>query len=164
MRGATWGFIPIVHFRNISIHAPHARSDPLPAFQALSRPYFNPRSSCEERQSPPDSCPSMAAFQSTLLMRGATLRTELAEHVADFNPRSSCEERRAITDVCSVSTPNFNPRSSCEERRYCSGTSSIFMYLFQSTLLMRGATASIVRIERIFLFQSTLLMRGATQH
>ena len=56
---------------------------------------------------------------------------------------------------------NFNPRSSCEERLERSGrvTSS---GLFQSTLLMRGATRSGIPSIRCFRFQSTLLMRGAT--
>ena len=98
MRGAT---APLEHphdHRRISIHAPHARSDGLyskvlelmPKFQSTllmrgatcptgiyCRPtrYFNPRSSCEERQ--------------LLLPRqGAEV---------DFNPRSSCEERLTQT-------------------------------------------------------------------
>ena len=79
---------------------------------------------------------------------------------------------------------NFNPRSSCEERLAFERTLLTFK-LFQSTLLMRGATrypASGSRLRSYFnprssceerpicsigsvgsaLFQSTLLMRGAT--
>ena len=56
---------------------------------------------------------------------------------------------------------NFNPRSSCEERH----VSSIILCtcpLFQSTLLMRGATTVIDGWKKVKRFQSTLLMRGAT--
>ena len=80
---------------SISIHAPHARSDVHAAVLQEIHENFNPRSSCEERQdkilrqkvkadfNPRSSCeerptagPSMllkSQFQSTLLMRGATL-------------------------------------------------------------------------------------------
>ena len=79
----------------------------------------------------------------------------------------------------------FNPRSSCEERR-SQGSSGAKYTIFQSTLLMRGATRdagadvckSIISIHApharsdlsfvaivVFesTFQSTLLMRGATK-
>ena len=60
-------------------------------------------------------------------------------------------------------TSNFNPRSSCEERRVGSPR-KIIQKLFQSTLLMRGATcASTCSASPIRVFQSTLLMRGATK-
>ena len=57
---------------------------------------FNPRSSCEERLNTVDRGVKANPFQSTLLMRGATLHRATARvKAADFNPRSSCEERRA---------------------------------------------------------------------
>ena len=88
-------FLFMVAMMSISIHAPHARSDA--PFSIVSR--------------------SISAFQSTLLMRGATCCSWQADcSRRDFNPRSSCEERRK---------PN----------RAAFATS-----LFQSTLLMRGAT------------------------
>ena len=72
-------------------------------------------------------------------MRGATrARIQLAGHPLHFNPRSSCEER---------------PSSCLRLSTSC---------LFQSTLLMRGATRSFVGSVESALFQSTLLMRGAT--
>ena len=40
----------------------------------ILRAYFNPRSSCEERLSPPCISKRQSLFQSTLLMRGATIR------------------------------------------------------------------------------------------
>ena len=80
----------------------------------------------------------------------------------------------------------FNPRSSCEERPALPAKLAAIFLLFQSTLLMRGATArfvvylhlSIISIHApharsdVFIFcavpgdtefQSTLLMRGATR-
>ena len=125
--------------------------------------YFNPRSSCEERR---------------------LRRPPAAPETSYFNPRSSCEERperRADHDTDGV---DFNPRSSCEERLkpcpFCGHELTISIhapharsdwegaivmskwYIFQSTLLMRGATRSRRRYRHCPAFQSTLLMRGAT--
>ena len=102
----------------------------------------------------------------------------------NFNPRSSYEERLGrLHGYRSIG--NFNPRSSYEERRFnsCSSTARC---LFQSTLLIRGATRRSAPLlplknfnprssyeERQFLlpaaiapaeFQSTLLIRGATDN
>ena len=58
----------------------------------------------------------------------------------DFNPRSSCEERLLCQYLQMLVTIYFNPRPSCEERRYYLHM-SVFQQVFQSTLLMRGATS-----------------------
>ena len=101
----------------ISIHAPHARSDIFSATLCDGHSNFNPRSSCEERP-------------------GHINRIGVG---TDFNPRSSCEERLvdfwhflAVYNISihaphtrSDSNPSqipfawhyFNPRSSYEERR-----------------------------------------------
>ena len=124
----------------ISIHAPHARSDHHPRRPTQEAPYFNPRSSCEERR------------------RSATR----PHRESYFNPRSSCEERREKRgpDVCPTS--DFNPRSSCEERLDADFL-AVVAKSFQSTLLMRGATVCRwTRWSSTNVFQSTLLMRGAT--
>ena len=75
MRGATrlgfrWKFVI-----DISIHAPHARSNFTRTGLRTMRSYFNPRSSCEE-QRPAGAAAFVAAY---------------------FNPRSSCEEQQ---DCC----------------------------------------------------------------
>ena len=57
---------------SISIHAPHARSDGRPAHCRACRLHFNPRSSCEERLVRQADRARRDEFQSTLLMRGAT--------------------------------------------------------------------------------------------
>ena len=80
--------------RVISIHAPHARSDLICVFFSSILPYFNPRSSCEERRNQPKDQDLYQQFQSTLLMRGATHTSSRPDASAGyFNPRSSCEER-----------------------------------------------------------------------
>ena len=87
---------------DISIHAPHARSDD--DVNAISA--------------------DVVEFQSTLLMRGATLRRHRhKERQRHFNPRSSCEERPCVHFAIRASC-DFNPRSSCEERRCTLGRSS----------------------------------------
>ena len=121
MRGATWVFIDIHKHRNISIHAPHARSDARVATPLTPIQYFNPRSSCEERRAKLHS--QFAAgmtFQSTLLMRGATCRLEIDaifDSISIHAPhaRSDTPLRISIWNIRLY----FNPRSSCEERPPC---------------------------------------------
>ena len=184
MRGATARLPYSYQAFRISIHAPHARSDVLPDHRWPRRAYFNPRSSCEERPTKSQLSGLKGIFQSTLLMRGATLTVPMTiAPTIDFNPRSSCEERRTAS-ASTRSRADFNPRSSCEERR---GVISLKTAdrIFQSTLLMRGATSSIrfqdtavpdfnprssceerrakpQGTDFLNAFQSTLLMRGAT--
>ena len=119
MRGATDLHDSLWMILTISIHAPHARSD----VQSLCTQCL------------------LVVFQSTLLMRGATVRSSRWVSYGYFNPRSSCEERQSL--LRQMQQPDyFNPRSSCEERRVFA-----FMpfppHVFQSTLLMRGATPCI---------------------
>ena len=96
-------------------------------------------------------------------MRGATnFSCSILSKYFHFNPRSSCEERRDSGNTDGT-RHNFNPRSSCEERPNVIRSQAKHS-VFQSTLLMRGATSIILgqtvgRCE----FQSTLLMRGATR-
>ena len=66
----------------ISIHTPHAGSDPPTADAARHPRYFNPHSPCGERPPSPLARGWAAQFQSTLPMRGATLRcTRPIEHI-----------------------------------------------------------------------------------
>ena len=139
MRGATFGSTAAKAQAEISIHAPHARSDNSVTAGDGRRPHFNPRSSCEERRRTRHSARLSQTFQSTLLMRGATRSRMAAITTApNFNPRSSCEERldvvgsRRAPFTISIHAPHarsdkplsirsswgsdFNPRSSCEER------------------------------------------------
>ena len=162
MRGATRRSLRIFSTEQISIHAPHARSDSSVSSRRQPTRHFNPRSSCEERPVRGLESALGTLFQSTLLMRGATRRGgHGADARADFNPRSSCEERLDC-GIHAAGPPNFNPRSSCEERR-AGEAGQLSRILFQSTLLMRGATSAPSHYGRAQPFQSTLLMRGATQ-
>ena len=161
MRGATGhhSYHPIAQL--ISIHAPHARSDLVP----------------------PVILNKIIEFQSTLLMRGATLppcqsrctesisihaphaRSDAAAPAAECDPRISIHAPHARSDdnrrIFKQLVSHFNPRSSCEERRFETDWPS-WVIEFQSTLLMRGATATGGNVLRGKAFQSTLLMRGAT--
>ena len=172
--------------QEISIHAPHARSDSRAAGSPSASGNFNPRSSCEERPglqqcalqsschfNPRSSCEerlvpvAFVAFfcdfnpRSSCEERPAFDRRALLQFLY-FNPRSSCEERLQENALFSMKQQNFNPRSSCEERRKTAEVVGNYCK-FQSTLLMRGATCIKPRMAGIYLqFQSTLLMRGAT--
>ena len=124
----------------ISIHAPHARSDPVAEGRCPGPCHFNPRSSCEERHS------------------GRLLRADAGY----FNPRSSCEERRLRHNGGSAGT-YFNPRSSCEERL-------LLLLLFHAYFIIsihaphaRSDMPTVSGLAMRLTFQSTLLMRGATR-
>ena len=140
MRGATWAVAERVDNGEISIHAPHARSD-------VSHSHL---------------ITTITIFQSTLLMRGATIfYSRSLRSSPHFNPRSSCEERpgrdgdarqigyisihapHARSDVAerierekrdiSIHAPHARSDISHRDSLFCP-------MLFQSTLLMRGAT------------------------
>ena len=123
-------------------------------------------------------------FQSTLLMRGATLP---AKTTLSRARRISIHAPHARSDIhgkyAAGLKDDFNPRSSCEERLDRDNQAATYAK-FQSTLLMRGATRSTSmqwssshfnprssceerrngrKVDgRQIKFQSTLLMRGAT--
>ena len=102
--------------------------------------HFNPRSSCEERrQSIFCSCSPSPISIHAPHARSDFCDTGRPPMTSDFNPRSSCEERHCTAGPSASRSSDFNPRSSCEERRpVCSDYG--YSALFQSTLLMRGAT------------------------
>ena len=123
----------------ISIHAPHTRSDEC-GLRALRSPDISIHAPHTRSDASPELANRFPAqFQSTLLIRGAT--TEYG----DFY----------IQDMISIHAPHtrsdragrgnrppardFNPRSSYEER-HALHTIRMFHHVFQSTLLIRGAT------------------------
>ena len=85
----------------------------------------------------------------------------LEEGQKNFNPRSSCEERH-YTVIFLYNISNFNPRSSCEERHelidyaFEHGVISIHAPHARSDFMSNGGSSLLA------IFQSTLLMRGAT--
>ena len=161
MRGATHRIHIDSLLIDISIHAPHARSDCQAVIMELRYGYFNPRSSCEERPDAMVELPFLIIsihapharsdfislfiltivyqFQSTLLMRGATSKS------IGF----------PFVNSISIHAPHARSDSSRIASALASG-------IFQSTLLMRGATTSTITSCDTTKFQSTLLMRGAT--
>ena len=103
-------------------------------------PDFNPRSSCEERLLIRLKPLSLRTFQSTLLMRGAT-----------------------VGQVCAMSEPGkFQSTLLMRGATRRIPTAETLDCTFQSTLLMRGATGFTMCASVFKEFQSTLLMRGAT--
>ena len=173
----------------ISIHAPHARSDTnsvrilliTPIFQSTllmrgatrqaavlstARCDFNPRSSCEERHLHIRNTREIKfLFQSTLLMRGATRAQHksygqlqaISIHAPHARSDTRLLNRRVGRWRISIHAPHARSDTLTLNRAWRGD-------LFQSTLLMRGATCSQVCLQEKHLqFQSTLLMRGATR-
>ena len=117
MRGATGAFAihsdEVVH---ISIHAPHARSDVIPATTHCNVTNFNPRSSCEERRE------RLAQLLTHLLISIHAPHARSDEYQCGNARRNniSIHAPHARSDYLlpnlQAQTMNFNPRSSCEER------------------------------------------------
>ena len=140
MRGATCkAAFAIRGGDDISIHAPHARSDTAMRWKRRRRQYFNPRSSCEERLdtdkmsksrtdfNPRSSCEErhpvgcLHPLNPIISIHAPHARSDRRHfpgrlYHKDFNPRSSCEERHEVVCTLCGKTFHFNPRSSCEER------------------------------------------------
>ena len=177
------------HFGNIlvsvkiSIHAPHARCDGTQTISLEGYFDFNPRTSCEVRQYARVFLFLQVQFQSTHLMRGATLLTTSARqtdlfqsthlmrgatgigidffnkyHISIHAPHARCDcwLKRAAEELA-----YFNPRTSCEvrprsPRNVRSGRHFNPRTSCEVRLLVKKSS------RRISLFQSTHLMRGAT--
>ena len=125
MRGATSLANPCPCVADISIHAPHARSDKKAVVNAYYQFDFNPRSSCEERLSSThfnhslpvisihapharSDClahymsPYDKGFQSTLLMRGATSVLRFSPVVAVFQSTLLMRGATSPVNPCAV--------------------------------------------------------------
>ena len=141
MRGATpLMFVPWL-LPSISIHAPHARSDDeradIRALTMISIHAPHARSDVMEALYDP-----AITFQSTLLMRGATM------------VKGKDKTGKGIFQSTLLMRGATEPTS----------LASRMQSLFQSTLLMRGATSTLLsEVVPVLEFQSTLLMRGATR-
>ena len=124
----------------ISIHAPHARSDNVIPIDVISYYNFNPRSSCEERHVLPlgQGCADHISIHAPHARSDSSVGTS-ARSPTYFNPRSSCEERRAVQQGAGadaqISIHAPHARSDMSDR-YILPPHEVF----QSTLLMRGAT------------------------
>ena len=124
---------------NISIHAPRERSD----IDGITGETISVISihAPRERSDTPTLWMTFVGngFQSTLLVRGATVTLVLyiiASLISIHAPRERSDVRRL---TLSVIFTYFNPRSSWEERQI-SWLPLKLPHRFQSTLLVRGAT------------------------
>ena len=100
----------------ISIHAPHKRCDTAMMLLIPIRRDFNPRTSCKVRRSQ-SLCTSVSrSFQSTHLIRGATILSavsSLSWPISIHAPHAGCD----VYATCSALTDgNFNPRTPCGVR------------------------------------------------
>ena len=106
---------------------------------------------------------TLIQFLSTLSLRRATCAvvstTVLQNH---FYPRSPCGERRCYGLRYSTQSRHFYPRSPCGERRDEHHANSQ-QEKFLSTLSLRRATCTSMRVARHFKFLSTLSLRRATR-
>ena len=139
LRRATLFFIVFDLFRNFSIHALLAESDPVGRDEEPFRGFFYPRSPCGERPIFGKINTRGCNFLSTLSLRRATTfqkRGCIIQHI--FYPRSPCGERR--------------------EREPALSQSSAFL----STLSLRRATPGTVSRNGAISFLSTLSLRRAT--
>ena len=122
----------------ISIHAPHARSDDAQPHHGIALVWISIHAPHARSDYPPTGSSNRGKFQSTLLMRGATLIDEeliQLDQISIHAPhaRSDIHGRRADDGIgISIHAPHarsdlhrrpsatrcayFNPRSSCEER------------------------------------------------
>ncbi len=75
LRGATKRNMDTIMYMRVSIHAPLARGDTKARSCHRSSMSFNPRPSCEGRQAMMSGFGGSIEFQSTPLLRGATLMT-----------------------------------------------------------------------------------------
>ena len=168
----------------ISIHAPHARSDTVRLRYLSISFHFNLRSSCEERHI---LCTYLVSLRD-ISIHAPHARSDANRisrfygiHISIHAPHARSDSPRSIlpviTDI-SIHAPHARSDSSGEAAFFTSAVfqSTLLMrgatgstdlmdvarFEFQSTLLMRGATASSIAKIIFFRFQSTLLMRGAT--
>ena len=102
---------------------------------------FNPRSSCEERRGSSKYvvCSNVISIHAPHA-RSDTIIIHVRFDVAVISIHAPHARSDRRTSRLSTITGNFNPRSSCEERPKATMIDRR-MDLFQSTLLMRGATS-----------------------
>ncbi len=124
---------------SISIHPPRAGRDVLRHLTPPSLYDFNPPSPCGEGQAFCATKVFQLAFQSTLPVRGGTLRP-LLDRSVDVGFQSTLPVRGGTSSVCHPSRTK----------------------LFQSTLPVRGGTEMIGNRIKELRFQSTLPVRGGT--
>ena len=124
----------------ISIHAPLTGSDLFNGFLIFPCGYFNPRSPYGERLSLSRTGCKSNGFQSTLPLRGATIKLPHFRVVAvPISIHAPLTGSDIAPDAVPAAPIDFNPRSPYGERLLALRTLQRH-YIFQSTLPLRGAT------------------------
>ena len=149
---------------NISIHAPHARSDEY-ARRERARWHISihaPHARSDEGNSivlgvsyVRISIHAPHARSDVILCKGTRAIVDISIHAP--HARSDLDWPRAHTCTQKFQSTLLMRGATCAARRL------IYIIAFQSTLLMRGATIPVPSLTSARLFQSTLLMRGATE-
>ena len=141
MRGATSLKPSVLILLIISIHTPHAGSDKSLMIKLKQRRYFNPHSPCGERPSRP----SRAAARPLISIHtphagsdGAVVTVFAVLAISIHTPHAGSD---AGGEAHGEQPTDFNPHSPCGER-LSALRSMLYTSKFQSTLPMRGATAS----------------------
>ena len=147
----------------ISIHAPHTRSDDRRFRRCYCiRENFNPRSSYEER---PHALPTLDNDAGRISIHAPHTRSDPQATVLYWLREISIHAPHTRSDRFFLH-PKIFPRifQSTLLIRGATANAPVFPVRgkFQSTLLIRGATRFLIRKRRVTLFQSTLLIRGAT--
>ena len=78
--------------------------------------YFNPRSPCGERPAPVSSMGERLTFQSTLPLRGATMRDNPIANPTDISIHAPLAGSDHVGRIRTDHIFHFNPRSPCGER------------------------------------------------
>ena len=142
MRGATNEQLQATCSGQISIHAPHAGSDPAGGQLRVAHDDFNPRSPCGERPEERDKVAHFLIFQSTLPMRGATEAHHILSRTYQFQStlpmRGATHFEALLAGYAEISI--HAPHAGSDKR---AGQRSC-RFQFQSTLPMRGATGGYV--------------------
>ena len=144
LRRATTALLPYRRGSHISIHALLAESDLSLASAAWVPVYFNPRSPCGERPSPRGYEDQNNSFQSTLSLRRATGSGLSCSGGTAISIHALLAESDRGGHDLPRGAQHFNPRSPCGERQDAINTMRA-VFIFQSTLSLRRATAGAVR-------------------
>ena len=130
--------------------------------RSLSGADFNPRSPCGERRVGRYALSAAHAISIHAPLAGSDRRRMqrkfTRQAISIHAPLAGSDRRCAGFQQGSF---HYNPRSPCGERLDVMIEAAV-KQIFQSTLPLRGATTSLMKLPHCAIFQSTLPLRGAT--
>ena len=130
LRGATERKLCVVLTVIISIHAPLAGRDRQDVYGDHARRNFNPRAPCGARPAIPRSSVSIALFQSTRPLRGATMLVRLQQHRRpQFQSTHPLRGATSASTYLSLVDVHFNPRTPCGVRPNAAKEFSEYEYI-----------------------------------